>query len=268
MRRYALRAVAALLIAVAALLIAACGDDSSTTGVTVARQEGGDPAGGAISVNGLGLDLLEANLGLAKGNVALSPWSIATALAMVRLGADGETAAQMDEVLHTGTGYHDAMNALDQQLATRNGTFQIGDEPGTVELAAANRAFAQADLKFERPFLDGLGRFYGSSLGLVDYRTAAEKARGEINAWVAEQTRQRIPELIARGVLDEMTRLVLVNAVYLKADWKSPFSKEATPRRRLPRTCWRRERAVHERQRHSPLRRSGRVGVGRTALRR
>ncbi|HEX9258394.1 MAG TPA: serpin family protein, partial [Acidimicrobiales bacterium] len=49
-----------------------------------------------------------------------------------------------------------------------------------------------------------------------------------INGWVADQTAQRIPELIAQGVLDGMTRLTLVNAVYLKAAWRQPFYEGAT----------------------------------------
>ena len=65
---------------------------------------------------------------------------------------------------------------------------------------------------------------------VVDYMsaTAREQARGEINRWVAERTHDRIPELIKQGVLSELTRLVITNALYFKGKWQIPFAKGAT----------------------------------------
>jgi serpin B len=176
----------------------------------------------AASVNQFGFDLLAPNLGADKGNVALSPWSIATALAMVLAGARGSTATEMATVLHlTDTAaFHQAMNGLSQQLAARNAP--------AVEVQAANRAFAQQGEAFEQPFLNVLASSYGAGVGLADYKTAAETARQQINGWVSQQTHARIPDLLAPGVLDSLTRLVLVNAVYLKADWAAPFRKGLT----------------------------------------
>ena len=62
----------------------------------------------------------------------------------------------------------------------------------------------------------------------VDYVGASEKARTAINGWTAEQTHDRIPEIIPPDVLDELTRLVLVNALYFKAPWSTPFEVDAT----------------------------------------
>jgi len=133
-----------------------------------------DARRGAEFVNAFGLDLLDRNLGTAKGNVAISPWSIATVLAMARAGAQGVTAAEIDKVLHLvdPAGTAQAMNGLGQQLAGRNGTFASDKGPLTLELSAANRAFAQQGLRFGQPFLDGLARDYGAGVGLVDYKSA------------------------------------------------------------------------------------------------
>ncbi len=241
------RPVAAALFAALAVL-AACGSDtpktaSTTTSSTsippttsttaasspVTRAPGtGDARAAATAVNAFGYDLLRANLGSTKGNVAMSAWSIATALGMVRLGAKDETARQMDKVLHADAGFAAGMNALDRAVAARNGTFPFGDETRTVEVRAANRAFAQSGYPLQQAFLDDLSRYYGSTLGQVDYVGATEKARNEINGWVSDQTAKRIPELLAKDVLNELTRLVVVNAVYLKADWATPFRRENT----------------------------------------
>lgn len=77
-------------------------------------------------------------------------------------------------------------------------------------------------------FLDVLGAEYGSELRLVDFRTRAEPARQAINIWAAEQTRDRIPNLLAPGAINEATRLLLVNALYFEGSWSSPFVRAMT----------------------------------------
>jgi serpin B len=53
-------------------------------------------------------------------------------------------------------------------------------------------------------------------------------ARQSINTWVADQTEDKIAELIGPGVLTPLTRLVLTNAVYFKASWLTEFDAAAT----------------------------------------
>jgi serpin B len=199
-----------------------------------------DPAAAktaAASINAFGLDLLRAML--AEGtlkpdeNAVVSPTSIALALAMARAGAKGETAGQMDAVLHT-SGWDElgpGLNALDQALANRNATWQDENlDPPTRELALriANTSFAQKDWTIEQAYLDRIASTFGAGVRLVDYRTDYEAARKLINAWVNDQTKQRIPELIPVGMLDDLTRLVLVNAIYLKAAWLREFPNGLT----------------------------------------
>lgn len=237
-----------VLVSLVALALAACGSPGSTGAGTTAGDTttggtkppstaprspvtAGQETAAVAAVNGLGLDLLQVNLGAARGNVTLSPFSIAAALGMLRAGAGGTTASEIDTVLHTtdAPALHTGMNALLQALDSRNGTFPFGaGEERSVQLHAADRAFVQQGLALLDPFVQRLSADYGSTLGTVDYARAAEQARRTINAWVAEQTKDRIPELLAEGTIDGLVRLVLVNAVYLKADWAVPFEKDAT----------------------------------------
>lgn len=76
--------------------------------------------------------------------------------------------------------------------------------------------------------MQALAADYGAGMQVVDFVADAEAAQRAINAWVAEQTRDRIPELIPTGVLDQLTRLVLTNAIYFKAPWQSRFFEEQT----------------------------------------
>ena len=91
------------------------------------------------------------------------------------------------------------------------------------------RAVCPGGLRLDaQPYLDAISSRFGAGLRLVDYLQAAEAARVAINGWVSDRTEQRIPELLERGTIDEMTRLVLVNAIYLKAAWLAPFDEKMT----------------------------------------
>jgi serpin B len=184
----------------------------------------------AEAINDFGLELLR-EATAHDANAVLSPASIVLALAMARAGARGDTAAQMDEVMRGAASDDHAswLNALDAALAARSGTFKDRlNKDADVLLRIANQSFAQADFPWEASYLDALAARFGAGLRLVDFREHAEDSRRDVNAWVAEQTEDRIPELLAEGTVDELTRLVLVNAIYLKAAWFSPFEKEAT----------------------------------------
>jgi serine protease inhibitor len=166
------------------------------------------------------------------GNLVFSPASIETALAMTYAGAGGATAEQMAKVLHfelQGDALHQAFNSLDSLLESRSwqGKDSEGKDQGVL-VKTANSLWAQKDLTFEKLFLDTLAADYGAGVRLVDYKTAAEDARATINEWVAGQTEDKIKDLIPQGALDELTRLVLVNAVYLDATWAYQFDKAMT----------------------------------------
>jgi serpin B len=161
-------------------------------------------------------------------NVVVSPASILLALAMTYAGAEGTTAAEMADVLHfrlDDTALHGALNGLDALMESRS--FE-GPEDDGVLVSTANSLWGQQGLPFEDAFLDTLAVNYGAGLRLVDYATAAEQARLAINLWVAGETNDKITDLIPAGLLNAMTRLVLVNAVYLDATWASQFDPEAT----------------------------------------
>ena len=148
-------------------------------------------------------------------------------------GARGDTATEIDAVLHAnlaggGANLAAGFNGLEQALAAIPGDYPRGDETVTLELSTANQLFGQQGFGFEQPFLDTLAAEYGAGMRLVDYETAPEPARQLINAWVGDQTRDRIPELIPQGVINELTRLVLTNAIYLNAPWTVPFEATLT----------------------------------------
>jgi serpin B len=223
-----------LLALVACVAVAGCG--SSVGSITLARADvariaapPADASSAAAAVNAFGFDLLRA-VG-SQGDTVVSPASIALALAMARAGAVGDTATQIDAVLHDAASdaHPTWLNALEAALAARTGTFKDAngkDQPVTLRIA--NATFSQADMTLQPAYLQALAERFGSGVRLVDYKTATEAARLAINGWVADQTEQRIKELLEKGTLDVQTRLVLVNAIYLKAAWQNPFEASAT----------------------------------------
>jgi serpin B len=241
-RRQLLRAALALTGAAGATsLLAACGADRSGTtargggaGYLVAdvdRRPGSAPAGREVAtvVSALGLDV-HRRVVPSAGNVVTSPWSVVVALAMTRAGARGSTAREMDRVLGVvPASLGPGVDWLDRHLGALAGTHEnVAGKKGTVALASANSVWAQRGVRWQAPFLAALARDYGAGLRVVDFGADPGGARRAINAWVSRQTHDRIADLIPDGTLDDLTRLVLVNALWLRAPWHQPFDKSAT----------------------------------------
>ncbi len=163
------------------------------------------------------------------GNLFYSPYSISQALAMVYGGASGQTEQQMAATMHFSLPQdllHPAFNALDQELAGRaSASSAVGQG---FQLDIANSTWGQSGFPFLPSYLDLLARNYGAGLQTVDFANNPEGARQDINNWVAQQTQDKIKDIVPQGAIDPLTRLVLANAIYFKASWLIPFTKSAT----------------------------------------
>lgn len=157
-------------------------------------------------------------------NLFFSPSSISTALAMTSAGARGATAEEMAKVLHFGL----PPDRLHPAFAALNAA-EGGNAAGRgYELSVANRLWGQKGFHFLPEFLAITRKDYGAELAVVDFKTQAEASRTAINEWVEQQTKGKIKDLIPPRVIDDLTRLVLTNAIYFKGMWATPFNKKAT----------------------------------------
>jgi serpin B len=192
----------------------------------------------ATATNKLAVDL---HRQLAKGdeNLCVSPYSIDSALAMTFAGADGQTRREMARVLHfpnDGDAIHASFASLRSSLEEMSQkTAKIaqdsrknGGPSEPITLAIANRLFAQSGYDFRDAFLALVRKFYGAPFEIMDFGKDADGSRQQINKWVAAQTRDRIRDLIPQDGVTKDTRLVLANAIYLKAPWESEFSDALT----------------------------------------
>lgn len=174
----------------------------------------------ARGVAALGWELVRAS---GDGDAIVSPVSVWDALAMTHAGARGETAAEIATVLGMSDD-REAIAAASEAL--RRACAEAKGEK--IKLDVANRLWVQRGKKLEEPFTTALGKRFGAAAGIVDFQAAAEAARGEINRWVSGNTANKIDELLKPGSVGPLTRLVLTNAVYMKAGWAEPFEKAAT----------------------------------------
>jgi serpin B len=150
-----------------------------------------------------------------------SPSSITAALAMTAAGARGETATELTGALNLQLPPDRLHPALGRLLeATRSAT--------GIELATANALWVHAGYELRPEYLALVRETCRAALEEVDFEGATEAARTRINAWVDTQTKGRIRDLVPPGVLTALTRLVLVNAIYFKGAWSSPFDPRAT----------------------------------------
>jgi serpin B len=192
----------------------------------------------ASAINALGIDLLH-QTGNPGANALLSPYSIQSALAMTYAGADGDTRAEMAKVLHypkDDAEVHRSFAALRKAL---DGVIQKsvrdaeqmqkrGGKIDPITLTTANRLFGQTGYAFREPFLKLVKDNYDAPFEPLNFARNPSSATKHINAWVEDQTRKRIRDLLPGDALSEDTRLVLVNAIYVKAPWADEFSEYAT----------------------------------------
>jgi serpin B len=192
----------------------------------------------AKATNQLAVDLHH-QLATGNDNLCVSPYSIQSALAMTFAGADGDTRTEMAHVLHfpsqasaVAASFASLQHSLEEmsaktaELVKKSKEFGGPSEP--IVLGIANKLFAQKGYAFRPTFLSLVKQNFGAAFEPLDFVTNASAATQHINRWVADQTNDRIRDLIPGGALDKTTRLVLANALYLKAPWASEFSENAT----------------------------------------
>nr|ACQ62980.1 SCCA2b (predicted) [Dasypus novemcinctus] len=184
-----------------------------------------------------GLDLFQELRTLKKGNISFSPVNIFSGLSMLLLGAKGNTALEIEKVLHlkrvtenanvrTTKEQVDSPGNVHQQF--RKLLTELKKSTGAYELNIANSLYIEKTYKFLQDYLDNIKEFYLANAESVDFLHASEESREKINSWVESQTHGKIKHLFPRDSLSNSTRMVLANALYFKGKWDKEFKKEHT----------------------------------------
>ena len=176
------------------------------------------------SIDAFGLDLFSQLQGETGGNLFSSPLSVATALAMAYAGARGETATQMANVLHLSQ----TPAAMESAFAALLSDLNAAGQAGGFSLSVADALWAQQGLPLAADFASAMQSDFGGALKQVDFAHDPAGATQTINDWVSQQTNGKIKDLFAPGALNELTRLVLTNAIYFKGKWATAFNPKQT----------------------------------------
>lgn len=199
---------------------------------------GDPPASPPVAADSVGASTLAFGLDLYRiikvggKNVLISPYSITTAMAMARAGARGETASQMEQVLHLPAGAppaaHAALRRALMPRTVRDGHRRDAKQVPAFQLEIANALWLADDLagveaEFQKRLIDG----FDAPAERIDFHQT-EAARALINNWVAKHTHNRIRNIIPEDLPTPGTRLVLANAIYFHAAWAQPFEKDFT----------------------------------------
>jgi serpin B len=176
-----------------------------------------------VGLNDVGYQIFDAASQDSADDLVVSPLSIGVAFGMADAGASGATADALIELFGFPAQGEDrwaAFNSLEQSV-----TAEGADEPIA---RLANRQFPDVSFETVEGYDELLGRWFGAGIEPLPLQAESEASRERINGWVAERTEDLIPDLLPAGFLNENSVLVLVNALYLEADWARPFGKYPT----------------------------------------
>jgi serpin B len=202
-------------LAALALLVAAsgCGESGPPGGVAGEQSLRGGNSDFAFALYGEVRD--------EPGNIALCPLSVSRCMALIYLGARGQTEADMASALRfrlPQPELHEAFAALDAELASRG----VGVQDFTLEIV--NGAWGATDWSFLQSYVDSLAGYYGVGFQRLSFASDPEGSRQAINQWVSDRTGGRIPEAVRPGQINPLlTKLVVANTVYFKAPWLVGF---------------------------------------------
>ncbi len=202
----------------------------------------GDLEDAARSYNGLGFQLLaQCRQSLPKTNYFLSPAGLAFALSMVQNGAQGETLRQIMTTLGVTNLPLPRLNEANKALLGH-----LSKLDPKIKLEIANAIWIAQKASIKPDFIAVNRRDYDASVASADFRDPATVKK--INDWVSARTHDKIPTIL-QPPLDPMLRLMLLDAIYFKGDWLSPFDTNRT--RNLPFTLGGGQTVSHPRMTHA-----------------
>ena len=176
------------------------------------------------------IDLYRA-VAASPGNVFCSPLNVAVAIDMTAAGAKGETAGEIARTLHLdglGDSWSDGLGKLADAAGKAIQSAGGKGADATAGLWTANAGWFAEGEEILPEYLTRLDRAYRAEPHRVDFVRSPDAARETINAWVADQTRDKIRDLLKPEHVRPGTVFVLTSAIYFKGYWSFPFSPSET----------------------------------------
>ena len=152
-------------------------------------------------------------------NILLSPTSASIVLAMATVGAKGSAAEEMIKGLELPerrdilVGYKEVLGVL--------------LDNNSCKLNMANELFVQQGYRLDESYVEALEMCFYTEPTTIDF-AQVEETRGLINGWVEQETGNKVVNMIPEGILSELTKMMLVNALHFKGSWAEEFDEKMT----------------------------------------
>ncbi len=171
--------------------------------------------------NRFGLELFKqlADTGFAEHNLMLSPLSVSQALSMTYNGAAGDTKAAFDNTMHFENMSLDDINQSQKELVSE----LLSVDP-KVTLNIANSIWYRNNFDIKNDFIERNKTYYNAFVKDLDFNS--NSSVNTINDWVSDNTKGKIKKIVE--TLDPYDRMLLINAIYFKGDWRNQFHKDET----------------------------------------
>ncbi|XP_063365347.1 alaserpin-like [Cydia amplana] len=159
-------------------------------------------------------------------NYICSPLSVETVLALVALGSSNESRAEIFKALEIPNedDLFSTFISLTTTLASKPSKHERSND---VTLKIANKIYVKQGAALKATLKKDAEKVFHASLEQIDF-TKSNNAANSINKWVKNQTNNTIKDIVSADMLNEDTRLVLINAIYFHAFWEYEFDADDT----------------------------------------
>jgi serpin B len=175
------------------------------------------------SLNGFAKKLFDSISASKDENFFISPFSIMTAMTMCFTGSRSETNKQLKELLSLNDLKDNDIHELSQELLKHVNT-QLGND---VMINVANKIYPGIGFEIKKDFVKIITEKFQSEVEQLDYSNPVKSSEA-INAWVSNKTNNKLNDLVSPDSIDELVKLILVNAIYFKGNWVEKFNIDHT----------------------------------------
>lgn len=194
----------------------ACADEGLNT------EQNHDPLTSVVEGNTrFAIDMYKVLASEGDGNLFFAPYSVSSAMAMTAAGAVGDTEKEIFDALRLPS-YSEDLHTCFSELVN------ILHRPSSSKVVSANALWSQEGMHILPSFVETTQQYYRAHVDTLDFIRNKKYAVATINGWVAENTNDKILDILTEQDVSDSTRLVLVNALYFKGSWQHPFRAENT----------------------------------------
>ncbi|XP_076991415.1 serpin B5 [Tamandua tetradactyla] len=155
------------------------------------------------------------------GNVLISPICLSTSLSLAQVGAKGDTANEIGQVLHFE-------NVKDVPFGFQTVTSDVNKLSSFYSLKLIKRLYLDKSLNPSMEFISSTKRPYPKEMETVDFKDKLEETKGQINTSIKELTDGRFENILADNSVNDQTKILVVNAAYFDGKWMKKFPESET----------------------------------------